>query len=70
LDRQFSREEVQMANKYMSKCSISLAIKEMQIKVTLWFYLTPVIIASIKKTTTNADKDAGKRKPHTLLMRM
>jgi hypothetical protein len=35
----------------MKKCSPSLAIKEMQIKTTLGFYLTPVRIATIKDTT-------------------
>jgi hypothetical protein len=37
----------------MKKCSSSLAIKEMQIKTTLRFYLTPVRIATIKNTTNN-----------------
>jgi hypothetical protein len=42
-----------MAQKHMKKCSPSLAIKEMPIKTTLRFHLTPVRIAIIKNTTTN-----------------
>jgi hypothetical protein len=42
-----------MAKTYMKKCLPSLTIKEMQIKTTLRFYLTPVSIANIKNTTTN-----------------
>jgi hypothetical protein len=53
LNRTFSNEEVLVAKKHMKKCSPSLAIKEMQIKTTLRFHLTPVRIAIIKNTTNN-----------------
>jgi hypothetical protein len=42
-----------MAKNHMKKCSPSLAIKEMRIKTTLRFHLTPVRIAIIKNTTNN-----------------
>jgi hypothetical protein len=53
LNRTFSKEEIQMAKKHMKKYSASLAIKELQIKTTLRFYLTPVRIAIIRNTTNN-----------------
>jgi hypothetical protein len=53
LNRTFSKEKVQMAKKHIKKCSPSLAIKEMKIKTTLRFHLTPIRIADIKNTTTN-----------------
>jgi hypothetical protein len=40
-----------MAKRHMKKCAfMALAIKEIQIKTTLRFHLTPVRIAIIKKT--------------------
>jgi hypothetical protein len=51
LNRTFSKEEVQMAKKHMKKCSSALAIKEMQIKTTIRFHLTPFRIVIIKNTT-------------------
>jgi hypothetical protein len=53
LNRTFSKEEIQMAKKHMKKCSPSLTIKEMQIKTTLRFYLTPFRISILKNTTNN-----------------
>jgi hypothetical protein len=42
-----------MAEKHMKKCSPSLATKEMQLKTTPGFHLTPVRIAIIKNITNN-----------------
>jgi hypothetical protein len=42
-----------MANKYIKQCSTFLAIKEMPIKTTLVFHLTPVRMAIIKSKNSN-----------------
>jgi len=50
LNKEFSPEEYRKAEKHLRKCSTSLIIREMQIKTTLRFHLTPVRMANIKNS--------------------
>ena len=53
LNRHFSKEDTDMVRRCMIRCSLLLIMREMQIKTTMRYHLTPVRMTIIKKSTNN-----------------
>ena len=54
------RQDIQMANRHVKRCPMSLLIRELQIKTTLRYHLPPVRVAKINSGNNSIGEDVEK----------